>query len=473
MKITLIAPPWIFKEEVEFVSQNLGLGYLASYLKERGHEVVIIDALIEGVGISSPLSTKYANVLQWGLSHEEIVERIPLDSKLIGITAPFTDSKFVVNPLSHLIKKTFPDTTLMIGGIYPSTLPEEAINSSAADVLILGEGEIPISQIAGGKRWEEIKGLVFKSGGAAVKTGKGEVVKNIENDIPMPSYNVRPMEKYTSWSPRGNRQDKTLSMFSSRGCPFQCEFCSIHHVYGRMWRAFSAERIVREIQIAVDKFGVDHVEFEDDNLTLQKDRAVEIFDGIKKIRGKNGKQIAWSAPNGVMIDSLDRDLVFKMKESGAELLYLPVESGDTKILKAMNKCKWETHLDKTLEVLKYCVEAGIETSAFFIVGYPGEDRESFKKTLEFCEKLVDTGISAITPLIATPYPNTELYRLCKENNWLVHKDMENVLIYQRYSDFLPEFVLIDTPLCSRQEAYDRHQTMMHMFSSKHNVYKGV
>ncbi len=471
MKVALISAPWIFKEEVEFVSQNLGLGYLASYLEKQGHKVQIVDALIEGIDKSSVLHTKYADTLKWGLSDEDIVKSLPADVELIGITAPFTDSRFVVNPLSQKIKKAFPAAILVMGGVYPSTLPEEALRKSAADAVVIGEGEIPLAQIAAGKKFEEIKGLAFRKDGQIIMTGTGEMVEDIDKDIPAPSYDLRPMDKYVKWSPRGNKQDRTLSVVSSRGCPFRCRFCSIHNVYGHKWRAFSASRIIKEIKEAIERFGVNHIEFEDDNLTLEKKRAMDIFEGIKNLRGKNGEKIVWSAPNGVMINTLDRDLVFKMKESGAELVYLPVESGDEKILQLMNKGNWRTHLQKTMEVIGYCAEAGIEASAFIIIGYPGEDKESFQKTVAFCQQMRDAGLSAITPLVATPYPNTDLFRLCEQDGWLVNPDTENILIYQRYSNFLPEFVQINSPQCSKEEAYERFQTMMKLFPAKHNVRK--
>jgi len=471
MKVVLISAPWIFKEEVEFVSQNLGLGYLASYLQNDGHEVLIIDSLIEGLNSSTVLQTRYSDTLKWGLSDEDIIKRIPQDAELIGITAPFTDSRFVVNPLSRKIRKTFPSAILVMGGVYPSTLPEEALNLSAVDAVVVGEGEIPLAQIAAKRDFSEIGGLAFKKDGMVIKTGQGELVANIDKDIPTPSYDLRPMDKYVRWSPRGNKKDRTLSVVSSRGCPFSCKFCSIHNIYGRRWRAFSAERFIKEIQEAVDRFGVNHIEFEDDNLTLLKDRALKIFEGVRNLKGKNGEKIVWSAPNGVMIDSLDRELIFKMKESGAELIYLPVESGDEKILELMNKGNRKTHLQKTMEVVRHCVEAGIETSAFIIVGYPGEDNESFQRTIDFCKRMRDSGLTAITPLVATPYPNTELYNLCRQNGWLVNSDTENVLIYQRYSNFLPEFVQINTPQCTKEEAYERFQMMIKLFPARHNVRK--
>jgi radical SAM superfamily enzyme YgiQ (UPF0313 family) len=356
-----------------------------------------------------------------------------------------------------------------MGGIYPSTLTEESARLSGADAVISGEGEIPLLEITKGKDLKTIKGVSFyNSDYKFVDNGKAEMIENIEEEIPMPSFDLRPMKKYINWSQRGNKLNRTLTVVSSRGCPFKCRFCSYYSI-STGWRAFSARRICEEIQIAIDKFGIDHVEFEDDNLTFNKERSMNIFDGIQNLKGKEGEKIIWSAPNGVMIHTLDKELISKMKESGCELIYLPVESGDPKILKRMRKGHWKTHLDKTLEVAGYCAEVGLEACAFFMLGYPGEDRKSFETTLDFCRRLIDAGATAITPLVATPYQNTELHLEAKENGWLVHEDMGNVLIYQQYSHFLPEFVLLNTPECSQQEAYERHQEMTEAFKTKHNL----
>lgn len=470
MKITLIAPPWIFRGDVEFVSQNLGPRYLISYLEERGHEVAFIDAFTGGLEKSVPIHTKYADALRWGLSDAETVRRIPRDTELIGISAPFTDSRFIVNPLSHHVRAVFPNVTQVMGGVYPSTLPEEALRKSAVDLVVIGEGETTLSKIAQGCDLNDVRGIAFWRDGKIVRTGPGEVIRDSAR-IASPTLDLPEMEQYVRWSPWGNRADRTLALLTSRGCPFNCTFCSIHHVYGRQWRAFTPERVATEIQEAVDKLDITHIEFMDDNLILKRKRAMEIFARMNRIRTQGGGQLAWSAPNGIMIECADRETIFAMKGSGAEVVYLPVESGDQRILKAMRKPRANIHLEKTLEAARWCAEAGLRTSAFMIVAYPGEDRESFETTKRFCCKLLKAGVTAITPLVATPYPNTPLHNLCEEKGWLVHKDSEHVLVYQRYSDFLPEFVLIETPWCSRKEAFLRYQEMMREFPTQHNIRK--
>ena len=166
----------------------------------------------------------------------------------------------------------------------------------------------------------------------------------------------------------------------------------------------------------------------------------------------------------------------------------------------MDKPNAEGHLEKTLEVAKFCVEAGLLVSCFFIVAYPGggvsrtkylkraeyqdyflrhgknvymkgEDEQSFETTLAFCRELKSLGVQGITPLIATPYPGTELYDFCAKFDCLAFPDEKNVLTTVSYSALKPDYVQVDSPWCSRQTAFDRWREMMDMFSTYHNVRK--
>lgn len=499
-KISLIACPWTFFNEVEFRSQQLGLGYVGAYAEQQGHRVVMfIDPMIYGgENKKVELQTKYQTTNRFGFSDDWIVNQIPKDTDIIGVNAPFTDSRLVLYPMIKAIKAAYPQIPLIVGGMLATTLPFQILSESEADIVIKGEGEIAFSRILNGEPLENIPGLAFrrKDGTIFESIQRSEQLRSID-EIPSPGYNFRPMEEYVRWSPRGDKADRTLSIISSRGCPFTCQFCSIPEK-GQRWRPFSPERILSEIKMAIRKYEVNHIEFEDDNFTLQEARAIHILEYIRDLRLK-GHQISCSFPNGIMINKMTPDLVDLMKEAGTDIAYLPVESGDKRVLISMDKPNADEHLAKTLEVAKWCVEAGLHVGCFFIVAYPGgiikqsrykrqeyeshfildgesiymkgEDEKSYDNTIDFCRKLRKIGVQGITPLIATPYPGTDMYKFCEKFGYLSFQDERDVLTTVSYAAMKPDFVQIDTPWCSRKEAYARWMAMAKMFPIFHNVRK--
>ncbi|MGB2879517.1 MAG: radical SAM protein [Candidatus Omnitrophota bacterium] len=441
MHITLIAPPWYFKDEDEAresLSQNLGLGYIAAYLRNHGHQVLIIDALAYGKDRFSRLNIGKQTVCQKGLLPKDITNLIPANTNLIGISIPFSNMAHVAKELSAAIKNRFPKIPLVLGGVYPSTSPQKALTADV-DYLVRGEGEIPMLNLANKLEPENIKGLFFRSKSGLVDNGQSEVISNLD-DIPFPARDLMMMNEYLEFSPRRERGKRTLSIITSRGCPFDCNFCSVHPVCGYKWRARSPENVIAEIKEGMEKYKVNHVEFEDDNLTLDIDRAAAIFDSLIALPEK----ITWSAHNGVRIDRLDEQLIKKFKKSGCLRLNLAVESGNKELLDKMNK---KLDLKKVEEIVKICGKLGIYTSAFLLIGFPGETKESFKETIKFVRKLKRLGLSKTSPFIVNPYPGTNLYEYCKINNYLKADAEEHIY-------FLDDYVGITTEDFSEKDVIE-------------------
>ena len=232
--------------------------------------------------------------------------------------------------------------------------------------------------------------------------------------------------------PRGGNPQRSITLITSRGCPFSCRFCSIHPVYGRKWRARSPENVIKEMKFWYDQYKVTHFEFEDDNLTLDSNRAVKIFEEI--IRW--GVPVSWAALNGVRVDTLSKEIISLMKKSGCVQLNLAVESGNQTVLSLMDK---RLSLDKVEEVAEHCGQVGIKAAAFLLVGYPGETNKSFKETIHYFCKLRKLGLHASIPLIINAYRGTALFDECRENGWLA-PGTENHIFCQN-----DEFVSIITP----------------------------
>ncbi len=422
-KIILINPPWVFAHERDIIlSQNLGLAYLAAYLTEHGHQVRIIDALADGVRTRIKVKGKYQTFLQVGLTYQQIADQITPDTDIIGISAPFTNNAKIVKQLASKIKQVFPNKLIVMGGVYPSLTPVDAF-CPEIDYYIIGEGEIPLLELASDKDPRQIKGLLVRDGKHEIITC-AEIIEKLD-EIPFPARDKLPMAQYLSFcSPRRDRIN-TVSMITSRGCPFDCTFCSIHAITGYKWRMRSAENVIKEIKTLIKDYAIEHIEFEDDNLTLDKPRMQEIVKGIIKIN-QQGKPISWSAPNGVMVETLDRELLEQIKLSNCLFLNLAVESGDPEMLKKMNK---KLDLAKVLEIAKICKQLGIRINAFFMLGYPGETEESFSKTLDFVKKLNKAGVNEFYATITRAYPGTKLFAQCRQAGFIADRlDREDIFL---------------------------------------------
>lgn len=429
MKITLINPPWYNNLAAPVDSTYLGLGYLAAYLRCKGHEVEAIDALFEGRDTIVPVKFKYQNAFRVGLPYSDIAKRISKDTDLIGISAPFTNQATIIKELSSEIKKIHPNRPIVMGGSYASTSPEDILNMDV-DYAICGEGEIPLEELSSGVDPAAIKGVCSKKNGKLIDNGKADVITDLD-EIPFPARDLFNYNKVLDSSGLARLRYGTdiiewnlrdVPLITSRGCPYDCTFCSIHFVHGYKWRCRSPENVLAEIIQLVEKYHVNEIAMIDDNLTLKRDRFVEILDKLIELN----LGIKWTTPNGVRVDCLDEEIMEKMKKSGCRSLVLGIQHGDSKMLELMGT---KLDLSKVEEVVKIGSKLKLEMAAFFIIGHPGEDRKSFMKIMEYGKKLGRYGLNDFRLNIARAYPKTKLFNYCKENDLFVIKDTENLLIF--------------------------------------------
>ncbi|MBI4778773.1 B12-binding domain-containing radical SAM protein [Candidatus Desantisbacteria bacterium] len=418
-------------DKTPIISNNLGLGYIGAYLIRHGHFVEIIDSLSEGNQNAVRVSTKYQKVYRIGLGYDEIVSRISSGTDMIGITAPFINHTQIIRELSLKIKARYPNIPLVLGGAYPSTMPEHAL-SQCIDFVVIGEGEIPMLELASGVAAKKIDGLYYQ-GKEQITTAR--VIENLDN-IPFPARHLLPVEKHLYTDTLGRRSRKrSLEVLTSRGCPFKCTFCATHPVFGYKWLARFAENIILEIKQLIAAYSVEHINFIDDNISLDSGRMDSLLDQL--IRENLG--ITWSAVSGLRISTLNKEILEKIKASGGIRINLAIESGDRVILDAMNK---GLDIEKIKEIVGICGKLGLNPRGYLMVGYPGETPESFLRSVRFCEELKTAGMKTFILSIAQPYPKTPLWEMCREQGYLVRDDIENVLFFSEYPQpniITPEF----------------------------------
>lgn len=459
MKITLINPPFLFPVEHEItLSHCLGLRYISSYLKTNGsHQIVFIDALNQGLSNIK----KFANGYIVGLEIEDIVRQIPRDTDLIGISVPFSQLAPIAHDIVDLIKSRFPNKVVVMGGVYPSTQPELALLSKA-DVIVVGEGETALLQIADGKSPKDIKGVYASGNTREEKFLAADLIEDLDR-LPFPDDSLPNMDRYFSISPRNDRTHRTASIITSRGCPFSCEFCSIHPVYGHKWRGRSAENVLSEMEYLIEKHGINGLEIEDDNFTLEKQRTVDILEGIVGLNEK-GANLMWRTPNGVRIDTIDADIARLIKRSNCQEIVVALEHGDKEMLRLMNK---QLDLDKAYNVIRMLVEQEIpHITIFVIVGYPGESGEHFLNGLDYLKRIKELGGSvSLWVNIAQPYPGTKLLTRCKEEGYLSDNSIDNFLVNRKLMS-TEHFVPITTPDFDSQEVLRRKRMMQRIFEDQ-------
>ena len=222
----------------------------------------------------------------------------------------------------------------------------------------------------------------------------------------MPAYDLLPMESY---KPYGiyDIGKKFSTMITSRGCPNNCSFCSSCQIWGKFWRGNSAERVVDEIEILNKIYGIEHIYFQDDEMTFPKARMNSICDLIIE---KNLK-IVWECLTHV--NYVDKKLLEKMANAGCVNIVYGVESGDPKTLERIRK---NIKLEQVRKVCKWTREVGIICRASFMLGLPWESKKEIRKTIEFAKTL---DIDFVYFNMLTPFPNTEIYEEVRKNNLFV------------------------------------------------------
>ena len=427
MEILLINPPENSgKDSLTLIGLPLGLLYVAAILEQRGKNVEIFDSItynkrLQEQDIGKGLKHVGAS---WKRIEKEIIKKRP---DIVGISNHFSSQIENTLKVAEIAKKINKKIKVIVGGPHASSFPEDFFKQNTVDFAITGEGEFAFAKLIDGLENEKKgKKAKFNKINNLVYMNKGKIkvnpLKHIENldDLPIPAYHLINMDNYFNLIKHGlgrvsleTKNYRRISMITSRGCPFNCTFCSIHCHMGRKWRAHSSEYVIKHILYLVKNYGINHIGFEDDNLTLDITRFERILNGIIK----NKIKITWDTPNGIRADMLDYNLLKKMKKMGCSSIKIGVESGDQEVIdKIVGK---SLDLKKVIRVSAMCKKLNIPLTAFFIIGFPGETKGNIKRTLNFAYMLKKKYYVDSVITIAMPLVGTRMYDISKKNNYLV------------------------------------------------------
>lgn len=395
----------------------LGVAYLAAYLERIQYKVSVIDMIAEGFDDREALPNGRVRI---GLPDAPFLARVrECAPDIIGISNLFSPQDQEIKYLADLLKKNFPNVPIIVGGAHPSCAGEIVLSHPSIDYIVIGEGEKPLAELLrrlnGGIALDDQPAVGFKKPDGILYINKQfDFVEDLDT-LPMPAYHLFDMNKYFGkMSVQGDRiTEKFIPMITSRGCPFLCTFCTAHQVWGRRYRKRSPKKIIEEMRFLKDKYDIEEIVFEDDNITLDMERAEKLFD----LMVENKLNLQWTVPNGIAAYALTPRLIDKMQKSGCQKINFAIESGSQRVLSEV--IKKPLQLDKVGALIKYSRSIGLEVGAFFIFGMPGETldevRESFRYIRKY--KLLSANISVAFPLLGS-----KIYETVMANGYFVNKD---------------------------------------------------
>jgi anaerobic magnesium-protoporphyrin IX monomethyl ester cyclase len=374
--VVLIYPQRAPTRGRHWIMPSLGLMYLAAVLRRAGYRVIHLDHTF--------------------LERREVLAEVErLRPRVVGVYCMITMQDEVFSLADDLRGKAL----TIVGGPYPSGEQEPFLDRF--DLVAVGEGEETILEVMehlDDRRFEEVKGLVFKRGGDVIRTEPRSRTKDM-SWLPLPYRGDLPNREYASYW-RRHWGDATTPLMSTRGCPFRCEFCH-KPVFGDLFRARPAESVIAEMR-EIAELGYDHVWMSDDLFTLNYHRTMELCQAIESAR----IPLTWECLSRVT--HVDYELFAQMKRAGCKRVFFGIESGDEGVLKQMSK---GITPEQSRTAVEACVKAGIKAAGFFMVGYLGETEESLLKTISFSSSL---PLDYVSYTIAYPLPGTKFYSKVKE-----------------------------------------------------------
>jgi anaerobic magnesium-protoporphyrin IX monomethyl ester cyclase len=390
VKVELVNTPHIQGDYRHPIFPPLGLAYLAAVLEQHNFEVKITDC---------PANH---------FTHAELKnDLVSFKPDIVGIASMTTTIPSVLES-ARIAKQVLPNCKVVLGGPHATFMDKQILaEEKAVDVVVRGEGEYTMLELAQTAAEPEslpkIAGIAYRNNGDIAQTPNRPPIADLDV-LPRPAYHLLSMDKYRIYGRR------ILPLMSSRGCPHQCTFCVASQMFGVKFRGRTARNVVDEIEWLRHEYGAEGISFQDDALTYDRKRILEICNQMidRKL------QLPWGCQTRV--DRVDEEVLSKMAQSGCDEISFGVESGSQEILDSVHKRVTIGQAEKAISMAK---NAKMFVIISTILGYPGETKESLKQTVKFMQRL---EVDDAWLCIATPYPGTELRSLVERQGWEMEDD---------------------------------------------------
>jgi len=411
----------------------IGLAYVGGYLRQFGHDVTIVDSIGEGLNQYWAVDGRSGYICQ-GLDVSDVVDRIPRDTDVIGFSAMFSGEWPVQRELITAIRERFPRALLVAGGEHITAMPEYSLRDCPAlDVAVRGEGEHTFYEVveswAHDRDYTRVNGIGYLNADKQfVLNGTLPRVKDV-NTIPWPYWPDGYLERFwQAGKSYGVCTDRDMPLLISRGCPFQCTFCSSPQMWTTLYKLRDVDDVVAEIKHYQEKYGITAVQLYDLTAITKKSWTIEFCQRLldEHIRLK------WSLPSGTRSEALDRDTLEYLRRTGCNYLVYAPESGSPTTLKRIKK---KVQLPRLTESILEAKRQGLILRTNLIVGFPDESRKEVFETFWYGLKLAIHGVDEVSVNVFSAYPGSEIFKGLLESDRVKLGDEYFWGLTSLYSDF--------------------------------------
>jgi len=364
----------------EFARQPLSVLTVAGACEKAGFRVRVVDA-------------------RTSENPEKEVRGAGKSSSAVGISAMTGYQVRYALRYAAIVRKENPNLPIVWGGVHPSLLPEQTLQSQFVDYIVKGEGEASfvelLSALENGREPKDVPGVAYSSGKKVIINRDRPFL--CMDDAPMIPWHLVDMKKYVTVGGK-----PIIPLQTSRGCPFRCFYCYNTMFNMRKWRAMSVERTIAEVDNAVEKYKIGGMVFWDDNFFVDRKRA----EGI--CRGLLSRDLDWEADiRPDLLSSFSGQFLSLLRKSGCSGLFIGAESGCQEIL---NLIKKDTKVGQIVKSVELCGKHGISPILSFMIGFPTETPGQWKETMAFMNKLKNINKdSQLSLSIFAPFPGTESF----------------------------------------------------------------
>ena len=367
---------------------SLGILMLAAVARQEGFDCSVIEA--------SAL----------GLTEDQLLQRISILRPDVVCISSTTLAISSAGSLAKSVKLMLPETITVIGGPHVTAVPRETLERfPSLDIAVVGEGEQTLAELLAALKnttgLADVAGLVFRDNDDLRDTGRRPLISDLDS-LPTPAWDLLEdfPQRYLP-APNKVRSMPAANLVTSRGCPNSCIFCD-RSVFGTSCHGYSAGYIVNQIIELHQRYGIREISFEDDTFITFKKRLTEICNRLIELK----LGISWTCLGRV--NHVTPENLALMRRAGCWQISYGIESGSQQILDTVNK---GVTLDQVRRAVRLSREAGIRSKGFFIIGHPGETRETLAMTRDFALEL---PLDDISISLMTPFPGSEIYERAAE-----------------------------------------------------------